>query len=428
VTLESFLGAVGRSSAKTAEGYGLSVRRFARSLGKEPDEIVEDVKAGRVNVVDLLRQLNEWSGKLGHRSSTTLLYFTGWIQFLRWERIPVDRDAIRGEVRPPKKRKSLGGRPFTRAEITKVLNLVNHKYRTMILVAATSGLRAGEIGALRIGDADFSKSPVEIFVRGESSKSGKDRVAYCSDEAAAHLKALIGERKDRNEFIFSTHGGRFTGDAITAATSRLLKRAGVREKDGENRRHTLSFHSLRKFFTTFMVEAGVPLPIVELLCGREIGTTQSYLMPSHDQMRTYYAGAMQKLVLTQAEATVGNLRETVAETEKRMRTLEEENERLRQQLRAVTEAVPTSQVERLEQNVRDLGLDPDEIVNDMLRRDVMQRRRKLPLMTVKDRGKKYHEIPITNEEYVETLQRFLRGQMKLDQPAAKAKAVRRTKK
>ena len=435
LTLESFLAAVGRSSAKTAEGYGLSVRRFARAFGRAPDEIVEDLKAGRLDVVDFLRRLNEWSVGQGHRSTTTLLYLTGWLQFLRWEKIPVNRDVIKAEVRPPRKVKSLGARPFTRTEITKVLNLVNHKYRTMILLAATSGLRAGEIGALRVRDIDFSKSPVELSVRGESSKSGRGRVAFCSDEAAAHLKALMGEKADGNDFIFSMHGGRFTSDAITAATSRILRRAELRERDGDSGRHILSFHSLRKFFTTHMVEAGVPLPIVELMCGREIGTTQSYLMPNHNEMRTYYADTMQKLVLTQAEATVGSLRETFVETEKRMRMLEEREEKVKQELEqrdrtieklsryieALEPHVPALKLERLRQDVLDRGFDPDEVIMS----EVLKERKKMSLMTVKKGGKTYPAVPVSGEECIKILQRFLKGQLKRGQPSVNARVVRR---
>jgi len=181
----------------------------------------------------------------------------------------------------------------------------------VILLGATSGLRAGEIGALRVADINFSKSPTEILVRGETSKSGRDRITFCSDEATTHLKSFIGQGRDKNDYVFTMedrgHGRHFTSAAVSSATGRILSRARIRERNGNDVRHTLSFHSLRKFFTTHLVEAGVPLPIVELLCGREIGVTQSYLMPTQDKMRKYYADTMQKMVLTQAPVDIERL-------------------------------------------------------------------------------------------------------------------------
>ncbi len=75
----------------------------------------------------------------------------------------------------------------------------------------------------------------------------------------------------------------------------------MREKNGNDIRHTFSFHSLRKFFTTQMCEVfAVPAQTVELLCGHDIGVSQSYMMPSPDQTRKRYASTMQKIILTQA--------------------------------------------------------------------------------------------------------------------------------
>jgi hypothetical protein len=79
----------------------------------------------------------------------------------------------------------------------------------------------------------------------------------------------------------------------------------MQEKNGNDIRHTFSFHSLRKFFTTQMCEVfAVPAQTVELLCARDIGVSQSDMMPSPDQMRKRYASTMQKVILTQAPMEV----------------------------------------------------------------------------------------------------------------------------
>ena len=308
MTYTDFIETLRRNSDETARNYGTTIRTVASAFGKAPDEILTDIKTGKLDLIQFFRQMMTWSSQQNHRTNTTRYHLSVWIQFLRYEGVKVDRDDVKTQVRPPKTIRTFGGRPFTREELTKILDIVNLKYRTMILLGATSGMRAGEIGALRVGDIDFSKSPVEILVHGETSKSGRDRDTFCSDEAATHLKSFIGEGKTKNDFIFTMEEGkRFTSNAVSVATARILARAKIREKNGNAPRHTLSFHSLRKYFTTHMVQEGVPLPIVELLCGREIGVTQSYLMPTQDKMRKYYADTMQKMVLTQAPVDLERL-------------------------------------------------------------------------------------------------------------------------
>jgi integrase len=314
MALSEFIEALRRNSDRTADNYDYEIKKFARELGKDPDQIVQEIKTGKLDLILFLRQLNTWSRDQKHRSTTTLLYMTSWIQFLRFEDIEVNRDKVKTQVRPPMKIKTFGGRPFTKEEIKKLFDLVNFKYRAMFLLAATSGMRAGEIGALKIGDVDFSRSPVEIFVRGPTSKSRRDRTCFCSDEAATHLKAVVGERKKKDEYLFSMNGGRFTSGAMTAATSRILERADMREKTEQNARHALSFHSFRKFFTTYLInDRKVQPQIVELLCGREIGVSQSYFMPSLDQMRETYAQSMQGISLTREIPEIGK------EVERRLR-------------------------------------------------------------------------------------------------------------
>ena len=71
-----------------------------------------------------------------------------------------------------------------------------------------------------------------------------------------------------------------------------------------------------------MVEKGVPLPVVELMCGRTIGVTQSYLKPEESKIKEYYANAMQRNVLS----------ETQINATSRIQTLEEENKELKERL------------------------------------------------------------------------------------------------
>ena len=315
MTAEAFVESLRANSAKTAEQYELTLYKYGKIIGSTPDEVVAKIKSGELDLIEFLRGLTTWSRKQNHQSITTLLYLTGWRQFLIYEGIKVDRDEVRARVRPPKRIKTFGGRPFTEEEIRKILRVAGFRYRAIFLTALTSGMRAGEIGALKVRDLDLNTSPATVRVAAATSKSRESRATYVSDEAANLLKELV-KGKSPDEYMFGNNGP-LTSDSITSATTRILTRAKIRNVNGK-----ISFHSCRKWFTTHMVEKGVPLPVVELMCGRTIGVTQSYLKPEESKIKEYYANAMQRNVLS----------ETQINATSRIQTLEEENKELKERL------------------------------------------------------------------------------------------------
>ena len=315
MTAGAFVESLRANSAKTAEQYELTLYKYAKTISTTPDEVAAKIKNGELDLIEFLRGLTTWSRKQNHQSITTLLYLTGWRQFLIYEGIKVDRDEVRARVRPPKRIKTFGGRPFTEEEIRKILRVAGFRYRAIFLTALTSGMRAGEIGALKVRDLDLNASPATIQVAAATSKSREARTTYVSDEATNLLRELV-KGKGPDECVFSDKEP-LTTDSITSATTRILTRARIRGVNGK-----VSFHSCRKWFTTHLVEKGVPLPVVELMCGRTIGVTQSYLKPEESKIREYYANAMRHTVLS----------ETQINATSRIQTLEEENKELKERL------------------------------------------------------------------------------------------------
>jgi len=315
LTAEDFVESLRANSAKTAEQYELTLYKYAKTISTTPDEVAAKIKNRELDLIEFLRGLTTWSRKQNHKSITTLLYLTGWRQFLIYEGIKVDRDEVRARVRPPKRVKTFGGRPFTDEEIRKILRVAGFRYRAIFLTALTSGLRAGELGALQVKDLDLDASPATVQVAAATSKSRESRITYVSDEAANLLKELVKGRA-AEEYVFNNNGP-LTTDSITSATTRILTRAKIRNVNGK-----ISFHSCRKWFTTHMVEKGVPLPVVELMCGRTIGVTQSYLKPEESKIKEYYTNAMQRTVLSETQINATG----------RIQALEEENKELKERL------------------------------------------------------------------------------------------------
>ena len=150
-------------------------------------------------------------------------------------------------------------------------------------VAAFTGLRLGELRALRWGDVDFSKRLVHVrrsYTSGAvtTPKSGKVRSVPLIDNA---IKALDGlSRRERfvgdGYLVFgSAVGSYFDEAALRRRFYAALERAGLKR---------LRFHDLRHSFGTLAVQA-FPLSDVRAYMGHaDISTTMIYAhhVPRHD--------------------------------------------------------------------------------------------------------------------------------------------------
>jgi integrase len=132
--------------------------------------------------------------------------------------------------------------------------------RVMYLAAAMTGMREGELLALRWSDVDWTARRVRVrrnFVRGEYGTPKSKR-----SSRSVPLADVLGGELDR---LFQASSYRADGDLVFAHPhtgkpidrSKLLKRykaslrrAGVRD---------VRFHDLRHTFGTRMAAAGVPM-------------------------------------------------------------------------------------------------------------------------------------------------------------------------
>lgn len=150
-------------------------------------------------------------------------------------------------------------------------------------VAAYTGLRLGELLALRWRDVDFAKRIVHVRwsrVGGHTDrpKSHRVRSVPLIDQAARALDGLSQRQHftGPDDLVFvNTIGGHVDGDRLRRRYTKTLERAGLRR---------LTFHSLRHVFGTLAVQA-FPLTDVKAYMGHsDISTTMIYVhhRPQHD--------------------------------------------------------------------------------------------------------------------------------------------------
>lgn len=152
--------------------------------------------------------------------------------------------------------------------------------RAMYLTAAMTGMRKGELIALRWGDVDWEVSKIRVrqnFVRGEFG-TPKTRRSFRSvplaDEVAGVLHRLwAGSRFQADDDLVFAHPA--SGDTMSPAnvTRRMKKSLAAAGFIGR----PYVFHDLRHTFGTRMAAAGAPLTAIKEWMGhRDIATTQRY--------------------------------------------------------------------------------------------------------------------------------------------------------
>jgi integrase len=144
------------------------------------------------------------------------------------------------------------------------------------LTAAFTGLRRGEVLALRWRDVDFEGSTIRVrasYAANQLStpKSGKVRSVPMAPDVAAAL-ARLGTRErfvGDDDFVFAGEAGvPINGDALSSRYEKALGAAGLRR---------LRFHDLRHTFGTRMIREADIRRVQEWMGHADIQTTMKYL-------------------------------------------------------------------------------------------------------------------------------------------------------
>jgi integrase len=146
----------------------------------------------------------------------------------------------------------------------------------IFLTAAFTGLRQGELLALRWRDVDFERRVVRVHRTYKSGngvdtpKSGRGRSVPMADEVARAL-ARLGEREDGtgdDDLVFLGPRGHVNAQKLGYRYKAALTRAGLRE---------LRFHDLRHTFGTIAINRADIVQVQAWMGHADIKTTQRYL-------------------------------------------------------------------------------------------------------------------------------------------------------
>jgi integrase len=181
------------------------------------------------------------------------------------------------EVEKPPLTRSGGIEVFSPEEVHALVRAAaSEQDAAVYLTAAFTGLRRGELIALRWRDVDFTGSVIRVrasYAEGHltTPKSGKVRSVPMAPDVASAL-AKLGQREDfvgEEDLVFAGQWGSYLdGSALRRRYGTALTRAGLRQ---------LRFHDLRHTFGTRMIGKADIRRLQEWMGHASIQTTMQYL-------------------------------------------------------------------------------------------------------------------------------------------------------
>jgi integrase len=274
----------------TVQGYRNTVKRHLLPAFGETTPLVH-ITSERI---DAIRERLLAEGKLSRRSVQKILTINYGILKRATRRKWIPSNPAEHAERVTLKR-SGDFNVLTPEEVHAVARVADSSQDEAIFtVAAFTGLRMGELRALRWRDVDFTNRSILVranYTRNRltTPKSGKVRCVPLIDQAAAALDTL--SRRDRftqaADLIFVSDVGTYLDDAdLRHRFYAALKRAGLEHKRHEE--PPLRFHDLRHTFGTLGAQVW-PLRDLQAYMGHaSIETTELYAhhIPKHNAADT----------------------------------------------------------------------------------------------------------------------------------------------
>ncbi|MGC1799350.1 MAG: site-specific integrase [Solirubrobacterales bacterium] len=256
--------------ASTLTDYRLAVRRLDEALGALT---LEDITTATIE-----RWRDDWIDQEGASNRTIQKYLVilGSIFRHATRRYGLRTNPM-DEVERPRVRNRVEIDVLSPEEVWALVRSADSEQDAAIfLTAAFTGLRQGELLALRWRDVDFERRVIRVHRTYKSGngvdtpKSGRGRAVPMADEVAQAL-ARLGEREQAtadDDLVFIGPMGHVNAQKLGYRYKAALKRAGLRE---------LRFHDLRHTFGTIAINRADIVQVQAWMGHADIKTTQRYL-------------------------------------------------------------------------------------------------------------------------------------------------------
>lgn len=235
---------VNRRAPKTQQAYISAVAGLAKHFNHPPDQLTNE------QVQDYLVHLMKDRGLAWNTCNVALCALNCfYIKFL-------GRSQEDYKI-PPRPRQRTLPEVFSREEVSLLIESANDlRSRTMLMIAYGSGLRLGELVALKPKHIESER----MLVRVEQGKGRKDRYTLLSKKSLEELRFYYKVYKPEEYLFF----GRNINEPMHSGTAqkiyyRAKKKAGLTKGRG--------IHTLRHCFATHLLMQGVDIQLIKEFLG-----------------------------------------------------------------------------------------------------------------------------------------------------------------
>lgn len=157
-------------------------------------------------------------------------------------------------------------------EIQRLFNVcTNLKHRAIIALMYSTGLRVGEVIALKIENIDSDRMVINI----QNAKGGKDRQVMLNQNLLGLLRRYFKEYRPK-EYLFNGQNDiQYSERSIAQFLKHYAERAELNKR--------IYPHLIRHCSFTHLVENGVDINLIQRLAGHQsVKTTNLYIQTSHN--------------------------------------------------------------------------------------------------------------------------------------------------
>ena len=256
-------------SPSTARGYILAIRQLAAHFMRSPEKLgAEELREFQLY---LLNERKLTPNTVEIRMAALRFFYK---KVLKRQDIGLDHLPF---PKVPKKLPVV----LSQEEVTQLIDAApNLKYRTILMVLYSTGLRRAEVPQVKVEHIDSARMIVHV----KQGKGMRDRDLPMSPKLLDVLREYYRQYRPKI-YLFPSSGRRLGADepmsdkSVWHAVSTAAKRARLSKKIG--------VHTLRHTFATHLAEAGADLRTIQLLLGHSsIADTVIYLHLSQRHLRT----------------------------------------------------------------------------------------------------------------------------------------------
>jgi integrase len=236
-------------------------------------------------------------------------------------------------------------RGYTHAEIQRILEFSEQRIKTAFLILASTGMRIGGLGPLKVGDLKRINDIYRVTVYSDEKEQ---YITFTTPEAVKEIDSYLEFRKRRGEHITSDSyvivkkfkegfkSEPLKGYSLRSILQDNIENTGLKEIGSKfKRKETPLLHAFRKFFTKQLVDSKVNPEIREMLLGHKIGSTSVYYKPTEQEMLNEYLKAVPLLTISNEERLKFKLEERVKIQKTQMQSMQEQMDKFQAELVAL---------------------------------------------------------------------------------------------